>query len=234
MNNHLLGIVEKHKSIVAALMAQASKAADEDDTKKPDFHVIQQKRETGTERVETILVGKGPAMKTSELEVDMFPWANIPNDKFGTTGCGPFIFAQITGTNPFEVRAAMREYIKEFHPSEIVGTTLRGVPAEVMQLFFNLFGIAMIPWTLTDACPLPSVITNPITKDHVMLTESFIAKGERTWLAYHRDKCYHLGDSTPTTHLDIWNAPPKNSFILFHPAWKFKMRGKLEWALSND
>lgn len=188
-----------------------------------------------SQRIRGMLAGDNiPRLDLPTLEVDFLPWSNFYGEHYGMVGCGPALLGQITHTNPFEIRTLLKPLIKKYWPTAMTGRAAGGTPGELMQLYLKLFDISMIPYTRADLCPKLGTMLKPITRKHVVLHESHVAKNTTSWIVYFGGHSYHNMAKDETNELDIINFPPDNTYLLYSPSWKFQFSGFLDFDLIKD
>lgn len=168
-----------------------------------------------------------PAIQFSKYVVTKMPWSNL-SPLAGLAGCGNLILAQLTGASPFEIKKFLKPLLAEYtelpendHLDKKAMKSGSYIPSEILCAFLNLHGIQTIPVTVRDLCPRARLIENLITKDHVLLTSMYVAKGELTWCIYYQGHCYHNTELNLNADCyDVFNNPVQEMFILYNPIWK--------------
>lgn len=168
-------------------------------------------------------------------------WANLEVSRFGYNklgpeymlcGCGPVIAAGVTGCNPFEARTWFLQWAKKHDKAEIDGVQLKGTDERAMAEFFDAFGIQMYPVTLAD---IQRGGWNGLTPRHVVLDAVWWpATSGLSWMIRYQGMAYHLNDMFEPTDSQLMNLIVDSRYVLFHPSWRFKHKGTLEFMLDED
>jgi hypothetical protein len=196
----MLEEAKKHKSIAKALKNFAAKtgAAKAREQKSPDHP-----RDLSLKR----------------LAVDMMPWSNIKDSLFLAAGCGPLLLAQLTHTNPYEVKELLKPQVKKRFPHDFVDNRMRGTSAELMAEYLEMFDIIMLPLMLKD------LVSQQLTERHVILSNAQFSENETSWMIFYQGNYYHNTDIAEATVMTRIVHRTHNDYLLFSPSWKFGLTG---------
>ncbi len=167
--------------------------------------------------------------------VDSFPWANLDRLLFGGVGCGFVMLAQITHTNPFEVKRFLTPIILKYYPEEVVRPNNMGVPAMIMSLFLGMFGINMIPLSEADISTKKKTFSRSLKETHVVMAKIPFGVGETSWFAFHGGMTYHNCDPVyKTPPLDLLEHPPQKTYLLYKKSWAWNGHAAIEGTVNRS
>lgn len=179
-------------------------------------------------RLPGLLIGSAPRLPLAEMTVDIMPWANIPNQPNVLLSCGVYILAQLTATDPVEVRDWAEAVMKKHFPTMKHSTDAWEINSEVMAMFLAQFGINCYELTVYDVCPPSGVTTSPaLTSSHVVLAEMQFTRELTSWVIFFNGLVYHTHTRTIASELTILNSPIVRKFVLFSESWCHAGRRKV-------
>jgi hypothetical protein len=166
-------------------------------------------------------------IKFADYEIEQFPWFNLSKG-YNVVGCGYVLLAQLTGSNPIEIKSLLSPILKEYlsrpenkHLKFLEACSHNGLPAEIMLGFLKIHGIDFKRVTAKDLCPRPSVIENLVREQHILLVALRVALNESTWGIIYQGRLFHGTDSPiELTAYDMINNPIHEMYLLHNPVWK--------------
>jgi len=135
---------------------------------------------------------------------------------YGTAGCGATALALLTGNHPWDIQDQNK---RKAHYSD-----------RFMIKYLNDHQFKTIPLS-QKGLNSNTVVTYPVSSDHVLLVSQLMAKREATWVIYHRNLSYHNFETGATDKLDFLNKPILTAYIVW--SLKFSATRKLSGTKSK-